>query len=77
MLTTGAVLLGGAILFQKRVVDTGWDPGARRDAFPPSTAPAQGGPDTGGPATAVVARTRGKIAPPPGAPTPPPPPEAG
>ncbi|MCX5446906.1 PTS ascorbate transporter subunit IIC [Streptomyces nigrescens] len=65
----GAVLLGAAILFQKRVVDTGWDPGARRDALLPRQAPAPAGP-----ATAVV-RTHAKIAPPPGAPTPPPPPE--
>lgn len=35
----GAVLLGAAILFQKRVVDTGWDPGARRDALLPREAP--------------------------------------
>ncbi|AZS74612.1 hypothetical protein DDE74_29990 [Streptomyces lydicus] len=64
----GAVLLGAAILFQKRVVDTGWDPGARRDALLPREAPAPAGQ-----ATAVV-RTHAKIAPPPGAPTPPPPP---
>ncbi|MEV0440790.1 PTS ascorbate transporter subunit IIC [Streptomyces spectabilis] len=68
MLLLGAVILAGAIVMQKRVVETGWDPGARRDALrpreepPPSTAPAT-------PTTAY-----GKIAPPPGAPRPPAPP---
>ncbi|GGV31083.1 PTS ascorbate transporter subunit IIC [Streptomyces spectabilis] len=68
MLLLGAVILAGAIVMQKRVVETGWDPGARRDALlpreepPPSTAPAA-------PTTAY-----GKIAPPPGAPRPPAPP---
>lgn len=38
MLVLGAVLLGAAVLFQKRVVDTGWDPGARRDALLPGSA---------------------------------------
>ncbi|MEU8912818.1 PTS ascorbate transporter subunit IIC [Streptomyces nigrescens] len=69
MLAIGAVLLGAAILFQKRVVDTGWDPGARRDALLSREASAPAGQAT------VVVRTHTKIAPPPGAPTPPPPPE--
>ncbi|WP_030416478.1 PTS ascorbate transporter subunit IIC [Streptomyces sp. NRRL S-1448] len=81
MLVLGGVLLAAAILFQKRVVDTGWDPGAARDAALPSeelsrrSSPEPSGPDTAPPAS----RTYGKIAPPPGAPTPPPPPspEAG
>lgn len=77
MVVIGAVLLGAAILFQKRVVDTGWDPGARRDAFLPREPSAQ---SSDGTATATTAtdpvRRYGRIAPPPGAPTPPPP-EAG
>jgi PTS system ascorbate-specific IIC component len=31
-LLIAAALLGAAVLVQKRVVDAGWDPGARRDA---------------------------------------------
>ncbi|MGW3012590.1 PTS ascorbate transporter subunit IIC [Streptomyces sp. NPDC001219] len=71
ILAIGAVLLGAAVLFQKRVVDTGWDPGARRDAVLPRATPAPGGTAT------AAGRTHPKIAPPPGAPVPPPPPEAG
>ncbi|MEU1132024.1 PTS ascorbate transporter subunit IIC [Streptomyces sp. NPDC005900] len=73
MLLIGAVVLLGAIVVQKRVVETGWDPGAHRDALlPPDKGPAAaaGATDTGGPAV-----TYGKIAPPRGAPKPPPPPE--
>ncbi|MFH8633846.1 PTS ascorbate transporter subunit IIC [Streptomyces lydicus] len=74
MLLLGALLLGGAILFQKRVVDTGWDPGARRDALLGDDAP--GARPTAGATTATATvRTYAKIAPPPGAPTPPPPEE--
>jgi ascorbate PTS system EIIC component len=50
MLLTGAVVLGGAVLMQKRVVDTGWDPGARRDALLPPPYDTDGaGPDGTGP----------------------------
>ncbi|MFC6064819.1 PTS ascorbate transporter subunit IIC [Streptomyces ochraceiscleroticus] len=71
MLAIGAVVLGGAVLVQKRVVETGWDPGARRDAVLPRTeAPAAAAPTGGTAATTAHA----KIAPPAGAPTPPPPP---
>lgn len=69
MLALGAVLLGAAILFQKRVVDAGWDPGARRDAALPRTAPAASG------TAPAPDRAHAKIAPPAGAPSPPPPPE--
>ncbi|MGW7516262.1 PTS ascorbate transporter subunit IIC [Streptomyces sp. NPDC054796] len=83
MLVIGAAVLAGAIVMQKRVVDTGWDPGARRDALLPrdenegvaeSGGTGAGGTGTGtGTATAVYA----KIRPPAGAPVPPPPPENG
>lgn len=70
MLAIGAVVLAGAIVVQKKVVETGWDPGARRDAALPRTeAPVAAASPT---ATTAYA----KIAPPPGAPTPPPPPSA-
>ncbi|WP_030615668.1 PTS ascorbate transporter subunit IIC [Streptomyces sclerotialus] len=70
MLAVGAVVLAGAVLVQRRVVETGWDPGARRDAVLPRAAV---------PAEAAPVATAGypKIAPPAGAPTPPPPPETG
>ena len=81
MLVIGGVLLAAAVLFQKRVVDTGWDPGAARDAALPSEEPSRrSSPEPSGSDTAPPAsRTYGKIAPPPCAPTPPPPPspEAG
>ncbi|WP_433548901.1 PTS ascorbate transporter subunit IIC [Streptomyces sp. CA-294286] len=73
MLAVGAVLLAGAIVMQKRVVETGWDPGARRDAalgVPVAAAPVPAD-------TAVPAEDRVRIAPPAGAPAPPPPPDAG
>lgn len=84
MLLVGAVILVAAIVVQKRVVETGWDPGARRDALLSRTA---AGPDTGGGAgapgpadaaapTAARPTAYPKIAPPPGAPKPPPPPGA-
>jgi PTS system ascorbate-specific IIC component len=74
MLVIGAVILGGAILVQKRVVDTGWDPGARRDALLPRDAAPAG--DATAPATGAGTSSYAKIAPPPGAPKPPPPPAA-
>lgn len=62
----GAVLLLGAIWFQRRVVDTGWDPSPRHER------PASGETSTAGdlPASTEFA----KIPPPEGAPAPPPPP---
>ncbi|RFU85812.1 PTS ascorbate transporter subunit IIC [Streptomyces triticagri] len=71
MLLVGVVVLTGAIVMQKRVVDTGWDPGARRDALLPREEPADAEPveDAAGP------RTYRKLAPPAGAPAPPPPPD--
>ncbi|GGS08833.1 PTS ascorbate transporter subunit IIC [Streptomyces aureoverticillatus] len=75
MLLIGAVILAAAIVVQKRVVETGWDPGARRDALLPSpagTAPA--GPDSDAAPGSAPSGTYAKIAPPPGAPKPPPPP---
>ncbi|RII12397.1 Ascorbate-specific permease IIC component UlaA [Streptomyces sp. YIM 130001] len=74
MLLVGAVVLAGAIVMQKRVVDTGWDPGARRDAVMPREEPA----DARGPADVEDGpRTYRKVAPPAGAPAPPPPPDQG
>jgi PTS system ascorbate-specific IIC component len=73
MLLVGAVLLAGAIVMQKRVVETGWDPGARRDAALGVAVPAAPAPAD----TAVPAGDRVRIAPPAGAPAPPPPPDAG
>ncbi|MGI5469952.1 PTS ascorbate transporter subunit IIC [Streptomyces sp. CA-132043] len=70
MLAIGALVLAGAVVVQKRVVETGWDPGARRDAVLPRT----GTPAAAAPATTTTAYA--KIAPPAGAPTPPPPPES-
>ncbi|MFJ2766395.1 PTS ascorbate transporter subunit IIC [Streptomyces sp. NPDC087300] len=72
MLLIGAAILLGAIVVQKRVVETGWDPGARRDALLP---PAEALTPAAASATADGAPvTYAKIAPPRGAPTPPPPP---
>ncbi|HET6857528.1 MAG TPA: PTS ascorbate transporter subunit IIC, partial [Streptomyces sp.] len=74
MLLIGAVVLGGAIVVQKKVVETGWDPGARRDALMPKEAAAAPVADTGAGVSGPGAYAR--IAPPAGAPAPPPPPEA-
>ncbi|MFJ2742306.1 PTS ascorbate transporter subunit IIC [Streptomyces sp. NPDC087440] len=69
MLLVGVVLLGGAIVVQKRVVETGWDPGAKRDAALGVHARVT----TEDPVdTAVPTGTHAKIAPPAGAPNPPP-----
>ncbi|MGA4846908.1 PTS ascorbate transporter subunit IIC [Streptomyces sp. G5(2025)] len=71
MLLIGLAVLLGAVVVQKRVVETGWDPGAHRDALlPPAEVPAAAAVTT--PGTPV---TYDKIAPPRGAPKPPPPPE--
>lgn len=75
MLVVGAAVLGGAILVQKRVVETGWDPGAHRDTLLPAEAAAAPGGQTAagqGAGGAGIPAQR-KIAPPPGAPVPPPP----
>ncbi|MFE9390657.1 PTS ascorbate transporter subunit IIC [Streptomyces sp. NPDC006784] len=90
MLAVGALVLAGAVLVQKRVVEPGWDPGAHRDALlpPPATAgPARAAaPGTEsappgaariprpGPAGDTAPRRFPKLPPPAGAPTPPPPP---
>jgi PTS system ascorbate-specific IIC component len=80
MLLIGAVVLGGAVLMQKRVVERGWDPGARRDALLPPQQAAAGGPAAAGATARIPAQSAGtggghaKIAPPRGAPAPPPPP---
>ncbi|MGW7413775.1 PTS ascorbate transporter subunit IIC [Streptomyces sp. NPDC054863] len=69
MLLVGAVLLAGAIVMQKRVVETGWDPGAKRDAALGVHARVT----TADPAdTAAPAGNHARIAPPAGAPKPPP-----
>ncbi|NLU69326.1 PTS ascorbate transporter subunit IIC [Streptomyces sp. HNM0574] len=73
MLAVGAVILCGAIVMQKRVVDTGWDPGARRDALLGPEETEGPAPEADGPGGAPSAR----IAPPRGAPAPPPPPGPG
>lgn len=43
-LVIGAVLLGGAILVQKKAVDGGWDPGAKRESALAETPAATDGP---------------------------------
>lgn len=72
ILLIGFVVLGAAVMWQKRVVETGWDPGAGRDTAlgREATVPAQAGAE----AAAEGGRTYAKIAPPAGAPAPPPPP---
>lgn len=88
MLVIGAVVLTGAIIVQKRVVETGWNPGARRDAVMPAvdTSPAEAAVATGTPGAGSGSgpvsgsgsggvRQYAKIPPPAGAPKPPPPPE--
>ncbi|MCX5207209.1 PTS ascorbate transporter subunit IIC [Streptomyces sp. NBC_00237] len=76
MLAVGAVLLTGAIVMQKRVVDTGWDPGAKRDAalgvqarVTTAAGPADAAESAG---SAGSVGTYSRIAPPAGAPAPPP-----
>lgn len=90
MLLIGALVLGGAVLMQKRVVERGWDPGARRDALLPQQQGEDGGSaeagaagipaqSAGGETAKATGGARGhtKIAPPRGAPAPPPPPPKG
>ncbi|MEB8340709.1 PTS ascorbate transporter subunit IIC [Streptomyces endophyticus] len=74
MLVVGLLILAAAITWQKRVVETGWDPGAKRAALlPPEDRPEQHDETAGG--ETPVSRTYSKITPPAGAPVPPPPPE--
>ncbi|MGB3699399.1 MAG: PTS ascorbate transporter subunit IIC [Gordonia sp. (in: high G+C Gram-positive bacteria)] len=68
MLAIGAAILGLAVLVQKKLGDTGWDPSPGR----PTSGGAMPAASTAGPA---ATRTYGKIPPPAGAPKPPPPPE--
>ncbi|OEV26573.1 PTS ascorbate transporter subunit IIC [Streptomyces nanshensis] len=89
MLLIGAVVLGGAVLVQKRVVEPGWNPGARRDALLPQQQDGSDGLAAAGASTGIPAQPAGpgtgtgagaspaKIAPPRGAPAPPPPPAKG
>ncbi|WP_055702725.1 MULTISPECIES: PTS ascorbate transporter subunit IIC [Streptomyces] len=72
MLLIGAVILLGAIVVQKRVVETGWDPGAHRDALLP---PDEALTPAAATASAGASVTYARIAPPRGAPKPPPPPD--
>lgn len=70
----GAVILGAAIMWQKKVVDTGWDPGAARDKLlPPEETSTLLAEESSAPSSS---RDHAKIAPPAGAPAPPPPPES-
>ncbi|WP_130796605.1 PTS ascorbate transporter subunit IIC [Streptomyces otsuchiensis] len=79
MVLLGALVLVGAIVMQKKVVDTGWDPGARRDAAlgtsPAAAAGTPGAAETGGTGETAAGAPAGgahRIAPPAGAPAPPP-----
>ncbi len=67
MLVIGAVVLGLAILVQKKLVETHWDPAPGREPVAGATTDAGPAPSAG--------RTFAKIPPPAGAPKPPPPPE--
>ncbi|WP_193047961.1 PTS ascorbate transporter subunit IIC [Mycolicibacterium baixiangningiae] len=69
MLLIGVLLLGLAILVQKRLVDTNWDPSPGRPAPVAAGSGATTTAPTGG-------RSYPKIPPPAGAPPPPPPPQA-
>ncbi|WP_197379314.1 PTS ascorbate transporter subunit IIC [Mycolicibacterium mengxianglii] len=69
MLLIGVLLLGLAILVQKRLVDTDWDPSPGRPAPVAAGSGATATVPTGG-------RSYPKIPPPAGAPPPPPPPQA-
>lgn len=74
MLLIGALVLGGAILVQKKVVETGWDPGAKRDALLGTDGGAGTDSVTVVESAGTGARGYARIAPPVGAPAPPPPP---
>ena len=82
LVVVGAVLLGGAILMQRRAVDAGWDPSPfRAPVGAAAGAEGGGGADersdaaAGGPTAPRSGSTHPRVAPPVGAPTPPPPPE--
>ncbi|WP_132992847.1 PTS ascorbate transporter subunit IIC [Gordonia zhaorongruii] len=69
MLAIGATLLALAVVVQKRLVDTGWDPSPDREPAGTAAAAAPTPPSESG-----GARAYAKIPPPKGAPKPPPPP---
>ncbi|GAA2094381.1 PTS ascorbate transporter subunit IIC [Streptomyces albiaxialis] len=71
MLVIGVAILAGAILVQKKVVDTGWSPGGPPEALPETDIGT--GPGTEG-GTGPAPRAYPKLPPPEGAPKPPPPP---
>ncbi|MFE6687309.1 PTS ascorbate transporter subunit IIC [Streptomyces sp. NPDC057743] len=72
MVVIGAGVLVGAIVFQRRVVERGWDPGGGRIAAGSVTG-ASTAADGAGAGAEVPLRRHPKIAPPVGAPAPPPP----
>ena len=81
LVVVGALILGGAILMQRRVVDGGWDPSPAR--VPVGAAAGTGengrvdessGAAADGRTAARSGTTHPRVAPPVGAPTPPPPP---
>lgn len=74
----GLALLGAAVIFQKRVVETGWDPAPKRErtAGSAADAAASGAASDSADTGAVATQTYRKIRPPKGAPKPPPPPAA-
>ncbi|GHA39672.1 PTS ascorbate transporter subunit IIC [Streptomyces spiroverticillatus] len=72
MLLVGAVLLVGAIVMQKRVVETGWDPGAKRDAALGVHAHVTTEDPVDSAASTGSGGAYSRIAPPAGAPAPPP-----
>jgi len=77
MLLIAAAVLGGAVLVQKRVVEPGWDPGARRDALlPPADQDATASAGSSAPVGGAKIPAQARISPPRGAPAPPPPPAA-
>ncbi len=76
----GAAILAGAIVFQKRVVETGWDPAPHRPPVGEDGGAQSGGGrgSKGGKAGAVPGQrdaSYDKVPAPVGAPAPPPPPE--
>lgn len=72
VLAVGAVVLAGAVLVQKRVVEPGWEPGARRAASLPEPEPER---SASADTASAVPRRYARIPPPAGAPAPPPSPE--
>ncbi|WP_270408491.1 PTS ascorbate transporter subunit IIC [Brachybacterium paraconglomeratum] len=81
LVVVGALILGGAILMQRRVVDGGWDPsparvpvGAAAGTGADGRADESSGAAADGRTAARSGTTHPRVAPPVGAPTPPPPP---